>query len=746
MRSSHEKSNSLKPTPQSSLKQINKIRFFQISSLMSMNALLKPSKKKLIQTTPKKTFKSEINKVLTLIKINKQKRILSEKLNNLVEKKSKIVKNIFYFQRISYNKILSKISPYISKKANSLVVFRNFGCVEAGCVDYPRRYFAFLTGYILEKKRCRLYNHYKDLQYLIDPKEFCLKYFLRLETKTVMNFLLNCCYNNDPTTYNYDIDLYTDIPVVKNNFDIFYKNKLKNIEKTKKKHNKINEYIKKIKPMYVKDIKYYNIPNIIPNLFLQDKEITRIMKDYLKKKKFEKIKSKYLNIFQIPSKFDKIRKITEKQEILKTPKNFKNSQISRTQYRENNNLLLDSDLYVDNSADNNYYYNNKINEFNCELKTTNTYKNDNTIDETVNLIKKIDLYDGNCMKKNNVVIKAKKIQNRKSVQFDFTMGNNDLTLNQKSVSKSNLTKIKFNFMDKNNNKRKSRLKTSLDIKKNESNSSIKKTKDKTRTKTAIISPDINNKIKNITSKKLNYENNNINIFNKNYKIRTKINLKKKYMISRENLESANENFPFLNKKSSLDNKIKVKTNISNLYTTANLSNWASGNNSDISINNINNCKPPKYIYNLINNTENKIRTVTLKNLDTYSNNRYSLKNSSEFIQRKKTKDQIFKTQYSKLKSFIEYSINKRNNENVNKHFILHSENKKKRYSHKNYFKLGDIENEWGKGRDDDMIYQNLYTATKVMKKNYDLDRKHKNIFKNLTTTKDIVKFGDIYVH
>ena len=73
-------------------------------------------------------------------------------------------------------------------------------------------------------------------------------------------------------------------------------------------------------------------------------------------------------------------------------------------------------------------------------------------------------------------------------------------------------------MDKNNNKIKSRLKTSIDIKKNESNSSIKKTKDKTRTKTAIISPDINNKIKNITSKKLNYENNNINIFNKNYKI------------------------------------------------------------------------------------------------------------------------------------------------------------------------------------------------------------------------------------
>ena len=769
MRTSSEKSDSLRPAPQSSLKQIHRIRYSQISSLMSMNALRRPSKKKVIESTPKKSLKTQINKVLELIKENKQKGIFPEDLKNTIEKKSKIVKNIFYFQRIAYEKIISTISPYISKKANNIVLFRGFDSVETGRVEYPRRYFAYQTSYILEKKRCRLYSRYKDLEYMIDPNEYYLKYFNRMETKTVMNYLLNCCYNNDPTIYDYDIDMNTDVFIVKNDFDFYYKNTLKNVEKTRKNKNKTFEFLKKVEITYVKDIKYYKIHNIIPSFFQHNKDINEIMEKYSKKKKYEKVKSKYLDRFKIPSKFDKFRKIPENQEFLKTQQNYGNSQISRMQFRENNNLLLDSNLYGKSSDDNNdndYY--NKMNEFNCDLKITRTYKKENTIEELENWIKRIDLYNENCTeknKKNTVKIRAKKIQNRKSVQFDVIMDNNDLNLNKKSASKSNLIQIMPKFTNKKNNKNENRLKTSINKNNNEfdksqssnsSSSSIKKTKDKKRTKTAIISANISNKKSNTSNKKIDCENNKINVFNNNRKMRAKIKLQnniwneKNKMLTRENLESAKNNLPFLNKRPFIENKIKIKTNISNLNTNSNLTNCITGNNSNSSIINITNSKPKKRLYSFTNSKENKIRTVKFNNLEPYSNNSYPLKNSYEFIKRKKNKEQIFKNQYISLKNFVEYSVKQKTRETLNKyftnHFSNHFSNKNKTNNIKSYSKPGVIENEWEKGREDDMSYKNLYISKKIMKKNEDLDRKHKNIFKNLTNTKDILKFGDIYVH
>ena len=43
-----------------------------------------------------------------------------------------------------------------------------------------------------------------------------------------------------------------------------------------------------------------------------------------------------------------------------------------------------------------------------------------------------------------------------------------------------------------------------------------------------------------------------------------------------------------------------------------------------------------------------------------------------------------------------------------------------------------------------MLIKNRYDNARFMKKNHDLERKKKSILKNLTCTKDIIKFGDIY--
>ena len=64
-----------------------------------------------------------------------------------------------------------------------------------------------------------------------------------------------------------------------------------------------------------------------------------------------------------------------------------------------------------------------------------------------------------------------------------------------------------------------------------------------------------------------------------------------------------------------------------------------------------------------------------------------------------------------------------------------------------YFKIGTIEtidSLWENGEDKDMLIKNLFNNARIMKKHRDLEREQKNILKNLTCTKDIIKFGDIY--
>ena len=60
-----------------------------------------------------------------------------------------------------------------------------------------------------------------------------------------------------------------------------------------KETNKVNKYLKMVNLKFVRDMVYYDIPNIIPSFFIQVDEIMSILFKYLKHKK-------YLNVIIYP--------------------------------------------------------------------------------------------------------------------------------------------------------------------------------------------------------------------------------------------------------------------------------------------------------------------------------------------------------------------------------------------------------------------------------------------------------------
>ena len=627
----------------------NKRRYSQLSSMISMNVIHK-FKNQSTQNPQKKTFKDEINKVIDLIKLNKIGK-LPRQFKNLFEIKDKKLSNIIYYQRIAYNKVYASCTPYLEKPNKKLLIK-----INGLKTELPRKYFLYLTNYILEHKSCRLYSRFKDYQIINDDEnEYLIRYYTRMETKITMSYLLNCSYNNDPSIYDYGRDKSIDIYTVKNDFEFLYKVKLKNLKK-----------------FVIKDKKYTEIQNLLPNLFPNGKKIIDLLKTYNSKKKFQKIKSRYLKILESSNKLDESNPLN----------------------KIGNFELEDfSELYNDDSDDDNYYIN--YNVFNTQTKIYYKNKrNDSNIIAIEKMIEEInDLED----KKNNNKNKQKKAQ----------------SLIKLKPSKNNNKNI-------NTEKKNEELQT---INKNIANNDILKNK-----KINLFLAEISNKNYDDLDKNaednLRYKNNEPNT-DRLYLIK---NSKTKLLRLNDVFKNNNQKnyyFPFLNNinknlnKSSTTNKI----NSVNLKTDFNSEKSYSINKTQNSV----------YILKSINKTINNYKS---------SSTFHNFKPSSEFLKSKLKREKHERNNYFKLKNLISNFVKERNKKSKKKYFLNHSI--KREINSNKYLITESIGNMFENGEEKDTLIRNIFTSSRIIKKNNDLEREQKKILNSLTCFKDIAKFGDIY--
>lgn len=626
----------------------NKRRFSQFSSMMSMNVIHR-LKNQTIGDIPKKTFKHEINKVLALIKIKKIGK-LPTKFQDLFKINDAKLNNILYYERIAYKKILASCDPYI-KKCNN----KNDLKINA---EMPIKFYVYIINDILEHKKCRLYMRFKEFKIINNVEnEFLIRYYSRMETKLTMTYLLNCFYNSDPIIYDYEREKAIDIYSIKNDFDFLFNVKYKNLKK-----------------FTIKDKKYSEKQNILPCLLPTGKKINELLKSYILKNKYRKIKTKYVKAFETGNQ-------------LKVPK----KPINKTEQNEYEDL---SELYNNNSDDDDDdddYINYNIFATQAKIHYKRKKKDSNII-EVEKLIDNLTDSDDNKNNDNNSHNKNKK---------PIKLGS--------SKSKNKNTEKNEKFKTPNNN-----------IVKNDT---LK-----------------NNKINLFFAEVNNKNNKSFNINTDNFRIAKKPKSDRLYL---------NKNSKEKTQLLRLNNMLKKKSSKTYYFPPLNNTNYSLNKSITTNKNNITNLNTESNTErsNSINKTQNsfyilKSNTKTIYNYNSSSTFR-NFKSSSEFIKNIKKEEEKRKKSYLNLKKFISIFVKETDdNQSIKRYYLSHSI--KNDINRKKFYEAEASKNLWEDGKDRDMLIKNRYDNARFMKKNHDLERKKKSILKNLTCTKDIIKFGDIY--
>ena len=247
-------------------------------------------------------------------KRNAYKELSQKKANKVIDNSlfEKIKKSIA-------NKIAGKYkSPYMEYLYKTKYFFASFMKRHK-----PTYYNFYQTCYILEKKKCRLYCHYKDFKLIQDNQEYFLKFFEIDESKAYLNYLVYFIYAKDPFVKSKRLiclnkdrkqirDDYREIIINKvfgaqkivtsyqlsKESQLIGKSNINNKFIDKKRIKKLSriiipKYYLDIKPIfykinyiYAKDIPSSKIPNIIPNYLANDFRIYSIIKNIILKKKF----------------------------------------------------------------------------------------------------------------------------------------------------------------------------------------------------------------------------------------------------------------------------------------------------------------------------------------------------------------------------------------------------------------------------------------------------------------------------
>lgn len=218
---------------------------------------------------------------------------------------------LLYFRKLVYKRtILDKYSNIYLKINNQDKKQPNNKKIKEE--QKPRIYHLYLINDILQKKRCTLFLSYEEMLKSIEDKDFLISYYGHKNINYMLIYLLGCIYNNDEFTYNKVIDERS----IYENIVLNYKNIIGNMKKSYE--NQISssfsfafkEFITKInnkghkqcicnryyKFLFIQEFPSYFIPNCIPNYIIFEQKIKKMIKSFIHKYKFRKIKTKY-NIY-----------------------------------------------------------------------------------------------------------------------------------------------------------------------------------------------------------------------------------------------------------------------------------------------------------------------------------------------------------------------------------------------------------------------------------------------------------------
>ena len=657
--------------------------------------------------------------------------------------------------------------------------------------DYPIYYNYYQICNMMNKKKFKLSISYNEFLLFYNNQEYLMKYLVTNEQYIIMNYLLYNVYNRDkcviadnPKKILKDDQIKAMFSqLVKNNYlfegtmeildniGVYFRMSFSNSGK-----NII--FLEKLKPvvypkiyyLYAKDIPKKLLPNCIPNLFPVLKEKIKYLVIYLKSKKYNKIKrieyladEKDLKDLELDTNSNTFNKIIKNN-------NNENSNIIKSS--EDSNKLDENFVdYISSSSDKEDISQNKISieQVNSHYNPNKKYLVDHDINDIELLIDKMTIAlqkieNPRKTKKRATIRESKNFIFSKEIKgyYSFSKENekNKVIQNKKKENEENSfikNKIMMNnkkFFEKIS--KKEFFQTSLKGK-DAINNKNKKSKFSSRAISSKITK--NREIRNSINK---------------YKVLKKLNMKIDSNNRQNNPNNSLYLLPsFTNKKKFLTNKAKNDLTLPNMFNISYLKNKKAS-----SFKNKNNIKKKKNVEfcpeqennsnsiikfssfeNSFNSDNNPLNNDEIKNEKPYNN--FSMNDifSYNLIEQKqlnynfrKTYNNYFGNKKYKIKKFPSLKEFENIYEKIKdlgllpKTKMFFRGNKYRAFSNfsGNNSYQNKIFNEWEEKKNQEIKIKSEYFYMNLKKKIKEENKQKKNIFKNLTTMKEIVKCPNIY--
>ena len=408
-------------------------------------------------------------------------------------------KKLLYFRKLIYKRtILDKYSNiYLNISSINKKQPNNMKIKEE---QKPRLYHLYLINNILQKKKCTLFVRYKEMLKSTEVKDFLISFYGYKKINYMLIYLFGCIYNNDEFTYN----KINDERNIYENIILNYQNIIENMQNSYEDQLSrsysfaFNEFIAKIrnkqnkhyicdryyKFLFIQEFPSYFIPNCIPNYLIFEHTIKKMIKSFIHKYKFRKIKTKYNiylknklqtnNINEIKKNTDRIAEENDEEgnsednlELVSPHMKyyynrsiFERSKRSFVYSKETNNNKNDSFISLDN--------NDKL----SSLMDSNVKKDGNDINYIFKKGKFLDNFDQR-LKNDNDIIEIEKMLKNLGIKFNNRDDKNKKYENiVRSRNSSNISIYKFFIADEEIKRNKKKLFTSkpkiydFDIQKN----------------------------------------------------------------------------------------------------------------------------------------------------------------------------------------------------------------------------------------------------------------------------------------
>jgi hypothetical protein len=662
---------------------------------------------------------------------------------------------IYIYRQIIINKYYS---PYLMLNCNKNEIYIN----EA---QKPRLFHLYIINNILQNKKCNLVIKYNEMAKYIDLNDYIMNNYKVKQSYSILKYLLGCIYNNDKYSYSKVID-------DNNNYEriiINYKNTLDGVvdyynrnrdeqlpfmlsQYISKMNNKdFNYYInlKKYKYLFIAEIPSFHIPIIMPNYLGFSEKINKMIKKFTNKIKYKKIKTNYIKYLIKQENKEKDKKDDNNSSVKR--KNEESSEEKEDNDNEYSDLFLHFKINQDIKEKMDISSSYKIGKLNIKNSSFYSFKTEKQVSK---FSYSYSQTDSNCTNffnysQNNLffikhkdTIKDKRIKNDPdTLEIEKFLGKFQIQIKEKekSTKKNKSKKININskslFKASNNKNNKFQSNPNLhkhldtdefikkcnttNIKMNEEkinniiNNLLKEKENKLKLPTLIIHPSNKEIIESYSKKSNNILNSNLN---QNNDINSSKNNSKTFTLTFRNEQKKNAK----NNQNNKNKMIDFRKTIFNLITNKNYCSYNKKYRNYLGIKTENNSKE-KDSKLILKKSETSGRDGKFKNtidfMDDLKKNKREFTNNNQIIC-----DIIVENGYNR-----ECLFRKKNNIKPIRYLTIDG--------NKKVFINDNIEHNLSKMN---------YMTYKIKKKRGTHNCKKNIFFQNALTSKEMIKYGDIY--